>query len=117
MRGDIIVFEHEDAVKGKELMIKRIIGMPGDTVELIDGDVYINGEKYDESGYLVEKTEITGNITEPFVVPENSYFVMGDHRSVSKDSRYSDVGAISKDQIIGKASFRFWPLDKLSIIQ
>lgn len=117
LRGDIIVFEHEDAVKGKELMIKRIIGMPGDTVELIDGDVYINGEKYDESGYLVEKTEITGNITEPFVVPENSYFVMGDHRSVSKDSRYSDVGAISKDQIIGKASFRFWPLDKLSIIQ
>lgn len=116
-RGDVIVFKYDDPTKGEERLIKRVIGLPGDSVEIIDGAVYINGTKYDESKYLQIATEIQGDISYPFVVPENSYFVMGDNRANSKDSRYSTVGAVPKDRIIGKASFRIWPLDKLGLVQ
>lgn len=116
-RGDVIVFKYNDPAKGEELLIKRVIGLPGDSVEIIDGAVYINGTKFDESKYLQTATEIQGDISYPFVVPENSYFVMGDNRANSKDSRYSTVGAVPKSQIVGKASFRIWPLDKIGLVQ
>jgi signal peptidase I len=117
LRGDVIVFDHVDPLKGEEMLIKRIIGMPGDTVEIIDGTVYINGMPYDESKYLAIPTEVMGDMDGPFVVPEDSYFVMGDNRVNSKDSRYDEVGAVSREQIVGKASLRFWPLEKISVIQ
>ncbi len=116
-RGDIIVFTYDDPIQGEEYLIKRVIGLPGDTIEILDGIVYINGTAYDESKYLDMSTEISGDISYPFLVPENSYFVMGDNRANSKDSRFSEVGVVSKDQIVGKASIRFWPLDKIGFVQ
>ena len=116
-RGDIIVFTYDDPIQGEEYLIKRVIGLPGDTIEILDGMVYINGTAYDESKYLEMSTEISGDISYPFLVPEDSYFVMGDNRANSKDSRFSEVGAVSKDQIVGKASIRFWPLDRIGFVQ
>ena len=116
-RGDIIVFTYDDPIQGEEYLIKRVIGLPGDTIEIMDGMVYINGTAYDESKYLEMSTEISGDISYPFLVPEDSYFVMGDNRANSKDSRFSEVGAVSKDQIVGKASIRFWPLDRIGFVQ
>ena len=117
-RGDIIVFNWHDPVKDEdERLVKRIIGMPGDTIEFIDGEVYINGQRYDESKYLEGKFYKTGDIKGAYTVPAGSYFVMGDNRDNSKDSRYSVVGAIPKSSIVGKASFRYWPLKKLSVVE
>ena len=116
-RGDIIVFTYEDPRQGEEYLIKRVIGLPGDTIEIMDGMVYINGTAYDESKYLEMSTDIKGDVEYPFLVPENSYFVLGDNRANSKDSRFSEVGAVPKEQIVGKASIRFWPFDKIGFVQ
>lgn len=116
-RGDIIVFTYEDPIQGEEYLIKRVIGLPGDTIEIMDGMVYINGTAYDESKYLEMSTDIKGDVEYPFLVPENSYFVLGDNRANSKDSRFSEVGAVPKEQIVGKASIRFWPFDKIGFVQ
>ena len=103
-RGDIIVFKP----KGNEnshYYIKRIIGLPGETVEIISGKVYINGELLDEP-YLSE--EPTGDFG-PYQVPEDSYFMLGDNRAVSKDSRYWHNTYVKKDKIIAKAFVMYWP--------
>ncbi|MBQ7064742.1 MAG: signal peptidase I [Firmicutes bacterium] len=116
-RGDVIVFKWYNEFKNEEeLLIKRIIGMPGDTIEIIDGSVYINGKRYDESAYLSVPTLKTGDMTGPFIVPDKSYFVMGDNRDNSKDSRYTVVGAVSRSAIVGKAAFRYWPLSQFKVI-
>jgi len=86
--------------------IKRIIGLPGETIEIKDGAVYINGLVLQEP-YLVEKT--TGSVS-ALTIPEDSYFVMGDHRSVSLDSR--SWGILPRENIIGKTIWRYWPLGR-----
>ena len=89
-------------------LVKRVIGLPGDEVDIRDGSVYVNGARLDEP--YVKGTTYAREISFPVTVPEGKYIVFGDNREVSKDSR--SFGFIDRDQIEGKALFRFWPFDK-----
>lgn len=103
--GDIIAFYH-----GNKLLIKRYIAGPSDYVNVDeDGNVSVNGTLLGEP-YLAEKAYGEADIEFPYQVPDQRYFVMGDNRSVSIDSRSSIVGCIAEDQIVGKVVFRVWPL-------
>lgn len=112
-RFDIIVFHYPD--NEEELFIKRIIGLPGETVNIIDGKVYIDDstEPLDDS-FIAE--EMKGSFG-PYTVPEDCYFVMGDNRNNSHDSRFWDNPYVSRDKILGKAYFRYWPLTKMGRIE
>lgn len=103
-RGDVVIFPYPDNTS--VTYVKRIIGMPGDTVEVYDGKVYINGVVLDESKYLTVTTE--GEFG-PYVVPEDSYFMMGDNRNFSLDSRYWENKFVKKEDIIAKVIFRYYP--------
>lgn len=106
-RGDIIVFKYPDDPQQKTLYVKRVIGLPGETVEVIDGDVYINGSKTPlNETYTKEKA--IGDFG-PFEVPEDSYFMMGDNRNNSLDSRYWENKYVPKDKILGKVFFKYFP--------
>lgn len=113
-RYDIIVFPYQ--YQEKTYYIKRIIGMPGETVQVIDGMVYIDGEMLDES-YGKEVMEYAGVASEPIELGDDEYFVLGDNRNNSSDSRDPSVGNIKGDQIIGKAFLRIWPLNKFGILK
>ncbi|MCR4589212.1 MAG: signal peptidase I [Lachnospiraceae bacterium] len=102
-RGDIIIFKYPD--DESILYIKRVIGMPGDTVEVHDGGVYVNGELLDEP-YIAAVTE--GEFG-PYEVPEGHYFMMGDNRNNSADSRYWKNTYLAREKIVGKAVMRYWP--------
>ena len=110
-RGDIVVFRYPyDPSKS---YIKRVIGMAGDRIRIDAGQVYVNGESLDES-YV--PSEYTDSRTFPEVpVPANSYYVLGDHRSMSDDSR--NFGAVNQSFIYGKAVFGYWPVDKLGRVR
>ena len=95
-RGDIILFNHEDEIN----LGKRIIGLPGDEISFHDGYVLINSKILDESKYLDENTET--NCIETFIVPENAYFVLGDNRENSFDSRFYATPFVTNEEIIGK---------------
>lgn len=107
-RGDLISFTYEDT----KYLIKRVIGLPGDTIEIKNNQLYINGQQYEEK-YVEHKETPDFSITELGVqkVPEDSYFVLGDNRSNSLDSR--KIGFVNKEQIIGEVFLRFWPLNKI----
>ena len=113
-RGDVIVFKsHLYDEKGKQKnLIKRIIGLPGDTVEIKNGDVYINGELLQEE-YVAEQG-LSGEM-EAVTVPEGSLFVMGDNRRVSQDSRSPEVGTIEMDSIVGKVVLRLYPFNQIKV--
>lgn len=115
-RFDIIVFPFQ--YKEDTYYIKRIIGMPGETVEIDeDGVIYINGEVLAESyGREVINPEHVGRVDYPVVLGEDEYFVMGDNRNNSSDSRIPEVGNIKRDQIIGRAWVRIWPLTEIEVI-
>ncbi len=102
-RGDIIIFRYPD--NEKILYIKRLIGLPGETLAVRDGEVYINGEALDEP-YLTVPT--LGDFG-PYEIPEDGYFMMGDNRNDSADSRYWSNTFLHRDGMIGKAMFRYWP--------
>ena len=108
-RYDIIIFKYPD--NEKELFIKRIIGMPGETVEIKDGKVYINGSKEPLKDSFTPETPV-GDYG-PYTVPENSYFVLGDNRNYSKDSRFWNNPYVAEDKILGKAVLRYFPGIKL----
>ena len=112
-RFDIIVFPYQ--YQEKTYYIKRIIGMPGETVQVIDGMVYIDGEMLDET-YGMEMMQYAGVASEPITLGEEEYFVLGDNRNNSSDSRDPSVGNIQEDQIIGKAFLRIWPLNKIGVL-
>lgn len=109
--GELVGLHYEGKV-----LLKRIIGKPGDFIDIDnDGNVYVNEELLDEP-YLTEKSLGDCDLTFPYQVPENSYFVLGDNRSVSIDSRSSVVGCIRYEQIIGKVIFRIWPLSDFTLV-
>lgn len=103
VRGDIVIFKFPD--DESQLFIKRIIGMPGDTLQIVDGVVYINGEQLDEP-YLT--TTPLGSFG-PITVPEGAYFMLGDNRNNSADSRYWNQPFVYRNKILGKAFVRYWP--------
>ena len=114
-RGDIIVLKYPD--NEDEIYVKRVIGLPGETVQILDGKIYIDGSSEPlEEDYLKEEwTVATGPYT--FEVPEGSYFVMGDNRNDSWDARYWKNTYVAKDKILGKALFLYWPLSHIGKLQ
>jgi len=110
-RGDIVVFRYPyDPSKS---YIKRVIGMAGDRIRIDGGQVYVNGEALDESYVPAEYTD--ARTFPEAVVPANSYYVLGDHRSMSDDSR--NFGPVNQSFIYGKAVFGYWPVDKLGRVR
>ena len=113
-RYDIIVFPfryQEDVY-----YIKRIIGLPGETVQIRDGEIYIDGEILYES-YGREVMKSAGLAAEPVTLGEDEYFVLGDNRNDSTDSRDHNVSLIHRDEIIGRAWIRIWPLDEIGVLK
>ena len=116
-KGDVVIFKTHLPIEdgsGEKNLIKRIIGVAGDTVEILDGKVYINGS-------LIEETYTDGSLTETFgttkwVVGEDEIFVLGDNRDNSKDSRFEDVGLVNKKTIMGKVILRVLPLSRAGTV-
>lgn len=110
--GDKIAFYYNN-----KILVKRVIAGPGAWIDIDDhGIVYVDGKKIDEP-YLTERALGDTNIELPYQIPAERYFVMGDHRSTSVDSRNTAVGCVSNEQIVGKITFRVWPLPKLGRIE
>ena len=110
--GDIIAFYYNN-----KLLVKRVIGQPGDWVDIDEaGNVYVNQVMLEEP-YLDSKAFGETNIELPYQVPESRIFVLGDNRDVSIDSRNTSVGCVAEEQIAGKIVFRVWPLDKMGFLK
>ncbi|MBE6020529.1 MAG: signal peptidase I [Clostridiales bacterium] len=113
--GDLVVFNSKVVSKeGHSKLLKRVVGLPGDTIEIKDGTVYRNGIALKEE-YI--KEGITPGAVEKFTVAENSVFVMGDNRAHSLDSRNKDLGTIDYEDIIGTVKFRLFPLNKIGTVK
>lgn len=113
-RYDIIVFPYQ--YEPNTYYIKRIIGLPGETIQIIDGYIYIDGEQLDEH-YGNELMNDPGIAAEPVALGEDEYFVLGDNRNNSQDSRAVNVGVIHRKDILGRAWIRIWPLDSMGVIR
>lgn len=110
-QGDLVSF-----YIGNKLLVKRVIAVPGDWVNITeDGTVYVNDEKLEEP-YVDELAFGQCDLKLPYQVPESSYFLMGDHRESSVDSRSSAVGAVTHEQIVGKIVFCVWPLSDFGAV-
>ena len=113
-RFDIVVFEYD---KGNGIhYVKRVIGLPGETVQIKDGYVYINGEKLEGDDYGAKMFN-PGIASEPITLADDEYFMLGDNRNESADSRYADVGVIKRSQIVGKVWLRITPLSKFGTVE
>lgn len=109
--GDVIGFYY-----GNKLLVKRVIAGPGQWVDMDEeGNVSVNGQPLDEP-YITDKAYGDVNIELPYQVPDGKYFVMGDHRSTSADSRNTAVGCIADEQIVGRIVFRVWPLNRFGTL-
>src|ERR1051326_81825 len=109
-RGDIVVFHYPRDTR--KSFIKRVIGLPGDRIRIVYGRVYVNGALLPEP-YVPADYQDARSYPE-IVVPDGAYFVLGDHRSMSNDSR--EIGPVQRGYIYGKAVFGYWPMDKLGIL-
>lgn len=112
-RGDIVIFLYPD--DESQLFVKRIIGLPGESVVIEDAKVYIEGVLLDEP-YLKEEWQI-GNDAYTFEIPEGSYLVLGDNRNNSKDARYWENTYVEADKILGEAVFRYWPFSSIGMLK
>lgn len=113
-RFDIIIFPYK--YQKNTYFIKRVIGLPGETVRIdYDGNIYINGEILDEK-YGLEEMTYPGIAEQEITLGDDEYFVLGDNRNVSEDSRYPDVGLIKREDIIGRAWLRIYPFSKFGLI-
>ncbi len=112
-RYDVVVFpvSYEETEDNNTYYIKRVIGMPGETVQIIDGSVYIDGEQLKDDKYAISDILDPGIASTPLVLGKDQYFVMGDNRNMSTDSRSSYVGLVSRRNIIGEAWICTWPLN------
>lgn len=111
-KGDLIAFYYNN-----EVLLKRVIGLPGDMILIQkDGTVFVNHQKLQEP-YITSKSFGQCNIQFPYQVPENKYFVLGDHRATALDSRSSSIGCIPKNLVIGKVSMRVWPFHQFGIVR
>ena len=113
-RYDIIVFPYR--LEKNTYYIKRIIGLPGETVQVVDGYVYINGVQLDEH-YGNDVMNEAGLAAEPLTLGPDDYFVSGDNRKNSQDSRTANVGLIHRDEVLGRAWVRIWPLSDFGVIK
>lgn len=108
-RGDIIIFKYPD--DETQNFVKRVIGTPGDVVEITEGKVYVNGVELVED--YIKEAMIDDGTSQTYIVPEDSYFVLGDNRNSSKDSRYWDTTSyVTKDEILAKVIFKYYDGDK-----
>lgn len=107
--GDIVIFQSDEL---EETLIKRLVGLPGDKIEIKDGIVFRNGEKLEED--YVKNNEVYNGT---FEVPEGKYFFLGDNRSHSNDSRYWENPYIDEDKIEGKAQIKYYPLNDFELIK
>ncbi|MFD2043931.1 signal peptidase I [Ornithinibacillus salinisoli] len=105
-RGDIIIIQ-----RPQKNYVKRVIGLPGETIEIKDHKLFINDEQYEQTFITEEAINHTGNFG-PIEIPEDSYFVMGDHRAISKDSR-NGLGFITEDEIIGRSELVIFPFSEM----
>lgn len=106
-RGDVVIFHFPDDPTGKLYYVKRVIGLPGETVNIVDGKVYINGSDTPlDEPYLVEPMEGSYG---PYTVPEGCYFMLGDNRNNSQDARFWQNKYVAKDKIIAKVLFSYYP--------
>lgn len=122
-RFDIIIFypHGKEADSGEnvgdidEYYVKRVIGLPGETIQIIDSEIFINGEKLEEN-FGKDPIDFVGIAKEPVTLGEDEYFVLGDNREVSYDSRYSDIGPVDRENIAAKVVLRIWPLSEFGTV-
>lgn len=113
-RFDVIIFPYR--YEKNVYYIKRIIGMPGETVQIKDGYVYVDGEKLEEN-FGKEKMLESGIAGDPIQLGQDEYFVLGDNRNHSKDSRSEQVGVLNKEELVGKAWIRIWPFHSFGVVE
>lgn len=110
--GEIMAFYYNN-----KILLKRVIAGAGDYVEMDEeGNVFVNGKQIEEP-YVTDKGEGECDISFPYQVPENSWFVLGDHRNTSIDSRSAEIGCIKQEDVLGKVFLRIYPLEDISIIE
>jgi signal peptidase I len=114
-RGDIIVFR-TNASDEAALHVRRVIGLPGETIQIVNGNILINGEVYRESGDYPSITN-SGIAANSITLGSSEYFVLGDNRNNSEDSRYADIGNVNKKYIVGKLWFTISPLSKIGFLK
>lgn len=114
-RGEVVVFRYPGDERRK--FIKRVIGLPGDEITIRNGFLHVNGQRLEES-YINGPTYGTYSAPTfgPVLVPEGTYFVLGDNRRNSDDSRYPDVGFVPKKNLVGRALFVYWPLNQIRLV-
>jgi signal peptidase I len=110
-RGDVVVFQYPH--DHEKSYIKRVIALPGDDLRIDHGEVYVNGSRIEES--YVPRRFADDRSQPEMTVPVHEYFVMGDHRSISSDSR--DFGPVERELIYGKAAFVYWPMDQAGVVR